>query len=172
MKEKRERARGVLLYLEEIYEQVEEKITNFDSFSEEIKVVLYKYINVFDTKLRKCMNVELMQLNVREGSKPYACVSSRPTPAHYRETARKLVQDLLDQRVIQRCPGPLRGETRQSSPGTSAGRGFHPPEQAADSRPTPGLPRGRGDQAAAGGRLQGVDLHGRASRIFPDKSQE
>ena len=106
VKEKRERARGVLLYLEEIYEQVEEKITKFDSFFEEIKVVLEKYINVFDTKLQKCMNVELVQLNVRKGSKPYVCVSCRLTQAHYRETARKLVQDLLDQRVIQRCPGP------------------------------------------------------------------
>ena len=32
VKEKRERARGVLLYLEERYEQVDEKITNFHSF--------------------------------------------------------------------------------------------------------------------------------------------
>ena len=38
VKEKRERARGVLLYLEEMYEQVKEKITKFDSFFEEIKV--------------------------------------------------------------------------------------------------------------------------------------
>ena len=32
VKDKRERARGVLLYLEERYEAVDEKITNFDSF--------------------------------------------------------------------------------------------------------------------------------------------
>ena len=76
VKEKRERARGVLLYLEERYEQVDKKITNFDLFPEKIKV--------FDTKLRKSMNVEPVQLNVREGSKPYACFSCRPTPAHYR----------------------------------------------------------------------------------------
>ena len=49
VKEKRERVRGVLLYLEERYNQVDEKINNFDSFPEEIKVVLDKYINVFDT---------------------------------------------------------------------------------------------------------------------------
>ena len=103
MKEERERARGVLLYLEERYEQVNEKIKDFDSFPEEIKAVLDKYINVFDRKLRKSMNVEPVQLNVREGSKPYACFSCRPTPAHYRETGRKLVQDLLDQRIIERC---------------------------------------------------------------------
>ena len=36
VKEKRERARGVLLCLEERYEAVDEKITNFDSFPEEI----------------------------------------------------------------------------------------------------------------------------------------
>ena len=99
VKEKGERARGVLLYLEEMYEQVDEKITNFDSFPEEIKVVLDKYINVFDTKLRKSMNVEPVQLNVRKGSKPYACFSCRSTPAHYKEAGRKLVQDLLTPRM-------------------------------------------------------------------------
>ena len=50
-----------------MYEQVDEKITNFDSFPEEIKVVLDEYIDVFDTKLRKSMNVEPVQLNVCEG---------------------------------------------------------------------------------------------------------
>ena len=45
-REGRERARGVLLYLEERYEQVDEKITGFDSFPEEIKVILDKYIDV------------------------------------------------------------------------------------------------------------------------------
>ena len=96
VKENRERARGVLRNLEERYEAVDEKITNFASLPEEIKVVLDKYI---DTKLRKSMNVEPVQLNMREASKPYACFSCRPTPVHYRETAAKLVQDLLDQRV-------------------------------------------------------------------------
>ena len=96
----RERARGVLLYVEERYEQVDEKITGFDSYPEEIKVILDKYINVFDTKLRKSMNVEPVQLNVKEGSKPYACFSCRPTPVHYRETGAKLVQDLLHQQII------------------------------------------------------------------------
>ena len=75
MKEERERARGVLLYLEERYEQVNEKITGFDSFPEEIKAVLDKYIDVFDTKLRKSMNVEPVQLNVGEGSKPSSFLS-------------------------------------------------------------------------------------------------
>ena len=99
VREERQRAKGVLLYLEERYEQVDKKISGFDSFPEEIKVVMDKYIDVFDTKLRKSMNVEPVQLNVKEGSKPYACFSCRPTPAHYRETGRKLVQDLLDQRI-------------------------------------------------------------------------
>ena len=45
------KGRGVPLYLEERYRQVEEKISGFDSFPEEIKVVLDKYIDVFDTKL-------------------------------------------------------------------------------------------------------------------------
>ena len=72
VKEKRERARGVLLNLKERYKQVDKKITNFDSFPEEIKLGLEKYIDVFDTKLRKSINVELVQLNKREGTKPYA----------------------------------------------------------------------------------------------------
>ena len=96
-----------MLYLEERYEQVDEKISNFDNFPEEIKVVLDKYIEVFDTKLWKSMNVEPVQLNLKEGSRPYACYSCRPTPAHYRETGDRLVQDLLDQSIIQRC-----GESR------------------------------------------------------------
>ena len=40
---------------------------------------------------------------MREGSRPYTCYSCRPTPAHYRETGQKLVQDLLDQRIIEKC---------------------------------------------------------------------
>ena len=72
VKEKKERARGVLLNLKERYKQVDKKITNFDSFPEEIKLGLDKYIDVFDTKLRKSINVELVQLNKREGTKPYA----------------------------------------------------------------------------------------------------
>ena len=42
-----------LAYLEKRYKQVDEKIAGFDSFPEEIKVILDKYIDVFDTKLRK-----------------------------------------------------------------------------------------------------------------------
>ena len=34
VREERRRARGVLLYLEERYEQVDEKISGFDSFPE------------------------------------------------------------------------------------------------------------------------------------------
>ena len=54
--------------------------------------------------------IQPVQLNVREGSKPYACFSWRPTPAHYRETGRKLVQDLLDQCIIQSV-GPAGAST-------------------------------------------------------------
>ena len=61
-------------------------------------MVLDKCIDVFDTKLRKSMNVEPVQLSMREGSKLYAFFLCRPTPAHYRETARKLVQNLVNQR--------------------------------------------------------------------------
>ena len=77
-------------------------------------MVLDKYINVFGTKLRKIMNVVPLQLNVREGSKPYACFSRRPTQVHYRETARKLVQDLLDQQIIR--SGSSWGQTARCGP--------------------------------------------------------
>ena len=102
-REERVRPRGVPLYLEERYEQVFEKISNFDSFPKKVKVVTDKYFNVFDTKLQKNMNVEPLPLNVREGTKPYACFLGRPTPAHYRETGMKLVQDLLNQHIMKRC---------------------------------------------------------------------
>ena len=54
-----------------------------------------KYIDVFDTKLRKSMNVEPVQLNVREGSQMYAYFSCMPTLTLYRVTGRKLEQDLF-----------------------------------------------------------------------------
>ena len=51
--------------------------------------------------LRKSMNVDRVELNVREGSIPRACYSCRPTPAHYRDTGMKLVNNLLDQKIIE-----------------------------------------------------------------------
>ena len=51
------------------------------------------------------MNVKLVNLNVREGSEPRAWYSCRPTLAHYREIATKLVEDLLDQHIIKYCGG-------------------------------------------------------------------
>ena len=77
-----------------------ENISNFDSFPEEIQLVLDKYINISDTRLCKSKNVKPMSLNVREGSIPSACFSCRPTPAHYRDTGLMLVKDFLDQKII------------------------------------------------------------------------
>ena len=45
VREERQRARGFLLYLDERYEQFDEKISGLDSFPEEIKVILDKYID-------------------------------------------------------------------------------------------------------------------------------
>ena len=50
VREERQRVRGVLLYLEERYEQVDEKISGFDSFPEEIKGALDKYIDSLKAK--------------------------------------------------------------------------------------------------------------------------
>ena len=53
-----------------------------------------------DTKLRKSMKVKRVLLNIKEGTELYACFSSRPTLAHYWSTAKKLVADLMDQKII------------------------------------------------------------------------
>ena len=66
-------------------------------------MLIDKYIYILDTKLCKSMNMDPVQMNVKEESKPYACYSSRPTPAHYKETGMKLVKDLLNQNIIARC---------------------------------------------------------------------
>ena len=89
--EEQEKARGVLLYLEERYEQVDDKIENFSSLLDKIQKVLAKFLDGFNTRLEKSMNVEPAQLKVVEGSKPYACFMCRPNPVHYREKADKLV---------------------------------------------------------------------------------
>ena len=124
------------------------------------------------------MNVEPVQLNMREDTQPYACFLCRPTPAHYRETGRKLVQDLLEQRIIERC-GASRSE--YCAPAHFVEKPGRVPlalrlvvdftrlnEQLIRDQPQV-FPTG-GDQAATGSGLQGVDLYGRASGIFPDKS--
>ena len=156
------------------------KIANFESFPEEIKVVLDKYIDDFDTKLRKSMNVEPVQLNMREGTKPYACFSCRPTPAHYRETGRKLLQDLLDQHIIERC-----GDSRSKwcAPAHFVEKPGRVPLalrlEVDFTRLNERLLRDqlqvfptvrRSDSSWV--RLQGVGLHRHAPGIFPDKSQE
>ena len=51
-REERESSRGVLLYLEERYEQVNEKISNFDFFQEKIQLVLDKYIDYRETGMK------------------------------------------------------------------------------------------------------------------------
>ena len=56
------------------------------------------------------MNMEPVKLNIRAGSKPRACYSCRPKPAHYSKVAQKLVKALLDQHIIDYC-----GESRIST---------------------------------------------------------
>ena len=53
----------MLLYLEERYEEVDNKMANFDSFPNEIQAVLAEYHTIFNSKLRKLINVELDVLN-------------------------------------------------------------------------------------------------------------
>ena len=70
----------MLLYLEEHYKQVDKRSATLTPSQRRSRW----FIDVFDTRLRKSMNVEPVELNLREGSRPYACYSCRPTPAHYR----------------------------------------------------------------------------------------
>ena len=47
--------------------------------------------------------MEPVRLNVRQGSIPRACYSCRPTSAHYRDMGMKIVNNLLDQKIIDYC---------------------------------------------------------------------
>ena len=96
----KERARGVVLYLEERYEEENNKFKDLGSFPKEIRDVFNDFTDVFDTKLRKSMDEEPAQFNLKEGSVPSRCYMCRPTTLHYTETANKLVTELLVQRVI------------------------------------------------------------------------
>ena len=49
----------MLLYLEERYELADNKIANVNTFPEVIRKVMEEYKDVFNTKLRKSMNVPL-----------------------------------------------------------------------------------------------------------------
>ena len=88
--EEREKARGVILYLEAKYENLDKKIANFDNLPEKLREVLKQYKDVFNSRLRKSLKVKPVLLNVRKGSKPSSCFTSQPTPAHYWSTVKKL----------------------------------------------------------------------------------
>ena len=97
----KERASGVLLYLEDRYGQEDSRIKGLEDFPPGIRDVLTKYSKVFDTSIKKTMNVPDAQLNLVEGYKPTKCYTCRPTPLHYMETADRLLADLMAQRVIR-----------------------------------------------------------------------
>ena len=59
-----------------------------------------KLLRHFNTKLKKSMDVELAQLNLKECCVSSRCYTCRPSPLHYTETANKLVTDLLLHGVI------------------------------------------------------------------------
>ena len=86
-REEHEKARSVLLYLGERYETVDDKISYFSSFPNEIHRVPAEYSDIFDSKLRKSMKVEPVLLNMVEGCETRACYTCCPTPVHYRQMA-------------------------------------------------------------------------------------
>ena len=72
-----------------------------------IQDVLSKYSNVFDTTIKKTMNIPDAELNLVDGYRPTRCYTCRPTPLHFMETADKLLADLVAQGVIEEA-----GDTR------------------------------------------------------------
>ena len=71
-KRKEKEARGVGLYLEKRGQKVDNKMAKMDSFPKVIKEVLDEYANVFNTHLRKSMNVKPVLLNTKEDAIPVA----------------------------------------------------------------------------------------------------
>ena len=53
----KERASGVLLYLEDRFDKEDNRIKGLEGFPPAIRSVLSKYSNVFDTFIKKTMNV-------------------------------------------------------------------------------------------------------------------
>ena len=105
----KERARGVLLYLEERYEKEDNRIKDLHKFPEEIREVLNKFADVFDTSLKKCMNVPDAQLNLTEDYRPTRCYACRPTPLHYMGYRRMGIACALCQEAQQGAPRPPAG---------------------------------------------------------------
>ena len=105
----KERASGVLLYLEDRFDNnnMDNRIKNLEKFPVIIQDVLNRYSNVFDTSIKKTMNVPDAELNLVDGYRPTRCYTCRPTPLHYMETADKLLADLMTQGVIEEA-----GDTR------------------------------------------------------------
>ena len=101
----KERASGVLLYLEDRLDKVDNHIKNLEKFAAVIQEVLSKYSNVFDTTIKKTMNIPDAELNLVNGYRPTRCYTCRPTPLHFMETADKLIADLIAQGVIEEAGG-------------------------------------------------------------------
>ena len=72
-----------------------------------IQDVLSKYSIVFDTTMKKTMNIPDAELNLVDGYRPTRFYTCRPKPLHYMETAAKLITDLTAQGVIEEA-----GDTR------------------------------------------------------------
>ena len=83
------------------------KIKGLGDFPEELCSVLSKYKDVFDTSIKKTMNVPDSQLNLKDNYRPMRCYTCRPTPLHYMETADKLIAELIAQWVLEKS-----GDTR------------------------------------------------------------
>ena len=94
-----EKERGVIIYLEERFEEEDNRIKNRPS-TNVIHYVLNDFTNGFNTKLNKGMNLEPSQMNVAKGTILSKCYTCRPTPLHYRKTTNNLVANLISQRVI------------------------------------------------------------------------
>ena len=95
------RASGILLYLEDRLDKEDNRNKGPEDFPPAIRSILSNYSNVFDTSIRKTMNIPDAQLNLVEGYRPTRCYTCRPTPLHYTETADRLLADLMAQGVVE-----------------------------------------------------------------------
>ena len=149
----------MLLYLQEQQEDVDSKIANFDSFPEEIKKVLTKYKDVFDSRIQKSIIVKPAELTVRAGSRPHSCYTCQPTPAHYRTSANKLINLLRDQDIMvyardmksKWCaPAHFYGEAKQGAPGPQDCGRLLPSQCMPNTEPGSSFPNRGGDTPVAG----------------------
>jgi hypothetical protein len=92
-----------------------EDIPEYDQLPDQVKSVLEEFRDVFTNKLTRetMMNIEPVKFNLKPNASPRErIIPSRPIPAHYRERAYGIIDELLDGGYIK----PVQGVSRYISP--------------------------------------------------------